>query len=265
MPRWGPTGLSQSDLATGCRAEFKSANFSMDGLVKKLFGFFRKKSEPETSEGLTLVLGKLFNEHGLACLLKDGWIVGATIGFAAQARLFWSTRTPAHSVVQLDVEVRLPSGECILESCAGFSSTPEATVQDALRNLVDSSFHAIYSAISKQECSHCFREDWAIGGHLRPVILGPEISRRGSEQRPDINWFGSMEPEIRRLELSDQVHWIRLYHAHFPGKQSVDEALLDNDPHQGLQSALRQLDWPCPEKFYSFRIFLIIGRKEASG
>jgi hypothetical protein len=237
-------------------------------MLAKLKRLFIKPKLPRrlaTSEDATVAIAELFSAHGLPVDLKDGWVVARSGVLRAQARIFERPKHSGYHQLQLDVQVVAPNGIDILESVAGFGPTLHAAILEGISSFAQASFHVIFSALTGKPCSHCDTEEWLIGGIPRTVFLGMITSRaEKSDKGPDrMGWFQVVETAIKNLQLSSGTHWIRFYHAELPESESVNEALLDNVSHSGLQSALASFVWPKTERFYSDRLFLIICDKSS--
>jgi hypothetical protein len=233
----------------------------MRSFIRGLFRRFRRPKPLATSEDVTAFFLELFRAHGLPCSITGGWIVADSACLAAQARVVLHSSAPTWNSIQLDLEVRTPSGHRILESCGGFGKTLHEAIADAVKNICDGSFHVIYSAMTGQVCSHSEVENWEINEVSRRVFISPMVCRGlGSSAMPLTEWFRVMERHIKEGQLPAGLHWIRLYH--FESKtalQTVSEVLLDNEEWPDLQKALAACDWPpALSGFYSVRIFLMV-------
>ncbi len=233
----------------------------MRSFLKTLLKHFRRPKTLATSEDTTEVFLWMFQAHGLACSLREGWVVAESGDFGAQARVFVHPAGSAMCSIQLDVEVRTATGHRIIESCGGFGSSLHAAIGDAIKSFCDGSFHVIYSALTGEPCSHCEIEDWKIGGIPRRVYISPMVCRgQGSPgENPGTAWFDQMEQHIKRSSLPAGLHWIRLYHLECPTAKTTNEVLLDNKPWTDLQTQLGSYAWPPPvNSYYSVRMFLVI-------
>lgn len=232
----------------------------MRSMFEALFRPFRRGPKPlANSEDATKVFLALFQGHGLPCGFKNGWIVGDSGCLVAQARVFTHSQTPALCSIQLDLEVKLPSGTSILESCAGLGGSLHSAIGDAIKNLCDGSFHVLFSAFTGQSCSHCEIETWEINGRSRRVFIGPMVARMmPAGELPSTDWFSEMTQDIKKAHPAHGLHWVRLYHAESPNANPTSEVLLDNQEWPELQNRMASYSWPKKNYFYSVRIFLVI-------
>lgn len=200
-----------------------------------------------------------FQGHGWRCALRGGKIVPEVENFVAQAQLTSRQEVNGTYSVQLDLVIHLREGPTIIESCGGFGKTLDLAGLDAFQNFSTGSFHELFAALTGLPCSHVEIETWEIAGKERQVYLGAITGRSNIKGwLPFTEWFHHIEPEIRKLDLSPDLHWLRLYHGQVGEKTFSDEALLDNHPSSHLQACLEAFPWPKADGFYSVRIFMVI-------
>jgi hypothetical protein len=219
--------------------------------LKRLFIKPKRPRQLATSEDATADVAELFSAHGLPVDLEKGWVVARSGALRAQARIFVSPNNSDHHQIQLDVQVVGQNGVDILESVVGLGPTPHDAIRESVYSFAQASFHVIFSALTGKPCSHCDVEDWLIGGVPKTVFLGMVTGRADTNDNRSerMGWFHVVEAAIKNLQLPAGTHWIRFYHAELPRGGSVNEALLDNVPHDGLQSALASFAWPKTGRF----------------
>jgi hypothetical protein len=221
----------------------------------------------ESSEDTTAFFLELFRGHGLPCCLRDGWIVADDGCLTAQVRIFTISSTGNRICIHLDLDVRLPTGQSLLESCAGVGGTRSEAIADAIRNIADGSFHVIFLALTGRSCSHCEIESWRVGEVERQVFISPMVCRGHAPLDDPFfrEWFSTMQEAIQATGLAPGIHWIRLYQFKASFMDPVSEALLDNDDWPEIQRMLARLSWPPADWFYSVRIFLLMKDAAAGG
>lgn len=218
-----------------------------------------------TSEDATAMFADLFRGHGLPVELRDGWIVAQSGCLLAQARVHLGAQRPAQSLIQLDLEVVARDGSKILESALGIGENLHEAIRNGVQALAEGSFHVIFAALTGQSCSHCDQEEWTVAGLAKTAYIGPVTGRggEGAGQPPSIEWYGPLEAKIRTLPLGPGLHWFRFYHAEPPGSAPISEALANNLPHPELEALLAAYAWPKTGRFYSIRLFIILGDRQS--
>jgi hypothetical protein len=205
-------------------------------------------------------LQQLLRAHGVFATPCGDWLVLSQDDMKANASI---VREAPGKWVQLDVRLEFAPGRILIESFGGAGETRMRATNDALQNFTLNSFHVILAAFLNRDDNQVSREDWMIGGKLRRVTIG-NVGIRGKPPvlgAELVDWFKLFEGKLKAQQLTEGVHWVRLYYAQMQEKSTACEVLLDNDVWEEIQSEMAAVDWPAGEEFYSLRLFLVVQDK----
>ncbi len=215
---------------------------------------------PGSTERITQVLEALFRGHEVDVARHSDIIL-----FPAHPKLWADGEAFATTerTTQVDVRIGLSDGRMLIESFAGVGSSADERTEDALVAFSRASLHVLLCGlfgIAPDEQVEC--EEWVVGGRARSVVIGTITTRFGypvgTDQNPDIGFFGAFEQAIRAQSLPPGLHWIRLYHCEHERKCLANEVLLNNEPWVEVESAMADFSWPLCDRTYDVRVFLIL-------
>ena len=233
---------------------------------KKLFG--RDRGEPDpgipdfgfppVDETLMIFLQRMYSDHGATARRVGNWIVVDGGAVLARAAVFNERAEPGKCVFQADFVAVTQGVTPIIESFAGFGKDRHEALLFACKGFQDSSFHPIFNAILKRECTHVDVEHWVIGGVKRKVTMGMlrVVGAFPAAASPMV--VEAVEDGLKNHDLPAGTHAVRLFYSHNADSPPVVEFLIDGEPVTGIQDGLRQHDWPGGTDFYSVRLFLIV-------
>jgi hypothetical protein len=236
------------------------------GLITRLFG--RKDNSPGPVDGAsaadaalsqeaTQVLQQLLESHGVHCEQHQDWLIAEGRFPAIRARWF-----PKPHGGQLDIDVGLDaSGTMLVESFAGIATKPGTNaLHDAFHNFVLNSFHVLLAALwNRVDDQQVLQETWSVGGTNFTAWMGNVGTRSSSDAAVALPkpLMPALEAAVRAEPLSPTLHWFRFYFGQFRNDPTI-EALQDNGQWPAGQQALRSLDWPTTDGFYSARLFVVL-------
>lgn len=209
------------------------------------------------SQQLQQAIATLFTRHGVELLPHEDWLLQG--GTFPAIRVAWHERPEGRSG-RLDVEVVAGPGRYMLESFAGVGGG-EAGCKDAFQQFVINDFHVLLAAfwgIMRPE--EVTVEHWEIGGQPFTAYIGGFGTRAAVEGPVEIppQAFVTVEAALKKTDLPQALHWARIFHCNINAQGSVSEALLDNEPWPEGEVALKSIDWPVTDHYYSVRNFLIL-------
>lgn len=190
------------------------------------------------------LLEELLRAHGLVTERRDDHI--HILGQRWQPAI---VRELEHAI-QLDVRIELWPGRWLVESVTGLG-TGEAARRDALNAFAIGPLHVILDAFRDGE-----HETWTIRGRAFDVFAGP-CNVRGKPTEA-LAWFDSFRAFLEASDLTDGVHWIRVFHATSDEKRVAYEVLRDNERWSEAITALDTARWPTGDGFVSVRTFMIV-------
>ena len=202
----------------------------------------------------TSYLTKLFEEHGVTCVVENDWVVPNSELPALRAH--WH---PGSSNGRLDVQALISDGVVIEECFAGVGEGERGT-NDALANFTINSFHVLLAALwGKNDASQVTTEAWEVHGKRYTAYIGNFGTRSSDGVTPHIpnELFAGIEEAVKHEALGADIHWFRAFFCNLAGKFTF-EALKDNENwHAGLR-CLESVRWAKSEGYYSVRLFAIL-------
>ena len=204
-------------------------------------------------------LAKLFEAHGLTVAPHESWVVPN--GELPAARLNWH-QAPKGKAGQLDVEVLLANSTLIRESFAGFGDGEDAFL-NGLENFTRNSFHVMLAALwNVVEDEQVAVETWSISGRKWSAYVGNFGTRKSGSTDVSVpdTLFPAIECAIASETLQEESHWFRTFFCNIGPSDRTFEALMDNEEWSAGESALRSIDWPVSDSYYSVRNFLMLRR-----
>lgn len=199
-----------------------------------------------------------YQKHGCTAAQHGDWIVVEQGCLLTRASTYNENEQAGVVILQADFLTVTPEGHHILESFAGFGPDQISALRDACESFLDSTFHAILSALLARPSEHATTLRWDIGGTARQLTFG-SVRMRGAF--PGGAWpeiFASLENETQKVYLPKGLHWARYFYSHVPGRPPTVEALLDNETWPEMQGKMPDFPWPQSEEFYSARLFTLI-------
>lgn len=137
-------------------------------LIKNFFGkmtgtLVARRPEPAQVAEPTLTpqawMLELFERHGLASIVRDGWVLPN--GELPAVRVTWH---PRETRGRLDVEVLVRDGVLIEELFAGLGAG-DVGLSDGLQNFTINSFHTLLSSLwLRHDPEQVLVEEWTIAG-----------------------------------------------------------------------------------------------------
>ncbi len=212
-----------------------------------------------TIEEINQYLKELFEAHGIIAKSQGNWLAFNEAGVKVNGEIFERPVQKHGLTIQLDIRVQI-GDRTLIESFAGVGKEKEEAVQDALQNFITNSLHVITAAFFDPHDKQVTRETWIISGQERTVIIG-DVGTRGkvpSEKSLHTAWFKHLEKLIKNANLSEDIHWIRMYYAQMKNQQLACEVRLDNMTWEQIQEEMAAYDWPKSQDFFSLRLFMII-------
>jgi len=207
---------------------------------------------------LNSFLAEAFRKHGVGCEIENDLLIFKKERITACAKVFDMTSSSA-TVLQLDVNIEIGVGKGILESCVGMGMSMDAAMADAWKSFLNNSFHVLLTAFFIPEDSELIsRYQWPVGGRTYEVIMSRTAFRGELPEPLPLKWYGEFENMIKKQELPEGNHWIRLFYAQSAREMMTCEILLDNEIWHSVESEARSFDFPRSNDFLSLRIFMVM-------
>lgn len=178
-------------------------------------------------------------------------------GMQFSAHLFEHTRKETFVLVQLDIRLEGSAlgGRTLIESGAGWGSTVEEAIEVAWKKFLGSSFHVLVESMGLAPTSK--QTEWEDWSQFR-ACLGALIRYADT---PSTLQFADVIDEVKAriasLELSREIHWLRMYFDSRWGQPTV-EALLDNEPWVEGEEILRTWAMAHEGQGFDVRHFLVL-------
>ena len=162
--------------------------------------------------------------------------------------------------VETRLSIEFKSGKKLEDFGAGIGKTPGDGFLDALNNFCLTTMHPVYSELLDHDDPHVRKESWNIRGNKRNVFLadwgmrGELLSDRTKKEVENL-----IETQLENMDLSNDVHWVKLVVSSLSGDISTLELTVDGIADESINKALESYSWPKSEKFYMAKVFLVIG------
>ena len=188
---------------------------------------------------------------------RDGDNLLLDNGMQFTAHLFEHTRKETFSLVQLDIclDGSALVGRTLIESGAGWGSTVGEAIEVAWKKFLGSSFHVLVESMGFAPTSE--QTEWEDWSQFR-ACMGPLIRYSDTPSGLD---FADVIDEVRAridsLELSCEIHWLRIYFDSRWGEPTV-EALLDNEEWTEGETILRMWAMAHEGQGFDVRHFLVL-------
>jgi len=210
-----------------------------------------------TDAQITDYLSKLFDVHGVACVVHKDWVVPNSQ--LPALRGLWYPGQSSKDAGLLGVQVLVCDKVVIEEAFAGVGQG-DAGLHDALGNFTVNSFHVLLAAFwGKNDPEQVTTREWVVGRkHYTAYIgnFGTRCSDGVPAHVPD-GLFAAIEAAIKREPLMEDLHWFRL----FVGNVENDftfEALKDNKDWPAGRRCLEAATWERNSGYYSVRLFAVL-------
>ena len=170
-------------------------------------------------------LSTLFEEHGLACMIHNEWILPNSD--LPILRAFWYPNGPSG---ELDVQIVVREN-VIIEECFAGIGEGDTGLSDALANFTTTIFHVLLAALwQKDESEQVVPEDWEVNGKGYTAYPGNFIVRSFESIQPEIpsELFPNLQQTIQSEPLTGDIHWFRLFLGNLKGDFTY-EATKDNE------------------------------------
>jgi hypothetical protein len=205
-------------------------------------------------------LCEAIREHGISADRTDEGVSVPRAGLLGSAAIVRVDKHPNLVVTQLDVRFRSGrlAGRTLIESIAGWDEEEEQAAKFAFSKFLQASFHVIMAVLVEEEqgCDQVEWEEWRKTENAWRVCLGP-LTLQGSP--PEELEVGDLLDQVRDrlvLNLSRQIHWVRLYVSRKVVGSPTSEALLDNVQWAAGLDLVESWNWPVGD--YSARLFLML-------
>jgi len=199
-------------------------------------------------------LQHILAHHGLQTEEYNGWLV-ANGNFPA-IRAQW---TPGPSNGRLDIHLRLASGATIEEAFAGIG-TGQAGMRNGLQNFMQNSLHVLLAGFWQiTDPDQVAITNWEISGRTYTAYSGYLVTRAtdGVDVEIPQATLDVIDQAILNEKLTSDTHWVRTFFANVNG-QFTFESLLDNEPWDNGEAAVRSLPWKACDGYYSARQFILL-------
>jgi len=208
------------------------------------------------------VLSHLFQAHNIPCTVEDSWV----FPYSQQPAIRGIWHPPLKTATgRLDIEILLADGRTLIEHFAGLGEGNNA-IMDGFQNFILGSFPVLLASLyGRNDSEQVITDRWCLEGADWIVYAG-NFSRRASNGL-DIpvpkSAFASIQAAIKSTPLSSDLHWFRTFYCQISSQQ-IFEALVDNEPWQQGEAALKSIPWEQQEGYYSVRNFLVLSQNVPS-
>jgi hypothetical protein len=196
----------------------------------------------------------LFQDHGIACVINNDWVVPNAELPALRA--LWH---PGDASGRLDVQV-LVRDQVVIEECFAGVGEGERGMYDALASFMVNSFHVLLAAFwGRNDPEQVTTERWTVAGKPYVAYIGNFATRSSEDVTPHVpsSLFADIESAIKSEALTSEIHWYRLFFANFANAFHF-EALKDNESWEAGIRWLKAVQWEQRSGYYSVRLFALL-------
>ena len=208
-------------------------------------------------------LAELLKDHGVQIQTDDEFVNSDLTG-----HIKFKARAVYHEVnkgisSRLDVMVVSDDGYRIIESFGDFGTTVDEAINRNFQNFSLSSLHPILAAfgcMDPETLRQIDVEEWVVNGRTWKAYIGnlvPKAIGAGKHVIPPVQFYQSIESEIRSQRLTNRLHWFRSYYGQWDASIREREFLMDNEAKNGDLIFSSLLIMP-DVTFYSCRNFILL-------
>lgn len=205
---------------------------------------------------VNLILKQFLEAHDVDVTSENDWFIPN--GSLPAIRCIWH-EAPEKQSGRLDVHVLIDQNIMIEESFAGIGEGISG-LKDGFQNFAVNSLHVLLAAFWEvDDPEQVLTEDWKFGSKEYKVFIGNFGTRATDGVHPGVpeDTFSFIENALKKMELSEDVHWVRTFFCNI-GKDRIYESLLDNENWKAGEKALKKVNWPESEGYYSVRNFIVL-------
>ncbi len=232
-----------------------------------MFRWFKKTSmEAEspasapTERSLVTDMHDMLTMHGIAARIENGWALVNNDFPLLRATSYVQNVSETSATVSIDFVLRLEDGRSIVESYAGWGEDLRRADAQGLFKFCIGAMHVFLSSFwDHHEPDQVDIERWSIGESFWDVYLSSLINNTSEGQKAGVptDYMDALQKVISGQALSNCDHWVSVYVALLKTDITV-EVRLDNEISPELTEAVRAMDWPAAEGFYSQRQFILL-------
>ncbi len=201
-------------------------------------------------------LKELLIAHEVEFIEENEWLV--PFSKLPAIRATWLPNASQSSgLLQIDVFIE---ENILIEECFAGLGTDAEGLKDAFNNFSVNSLHVLLSAFwGKHDPQQVDKEIWHINGSDHTVYIGPFGNRGANSEHPGVpdQAFGIIENNIKNSNIKNQYNWFRTFFCNIGDSEKIYEALHNNEKWLNGENALKSLDWPVSNDYYSTRNFII--------
>jgi hypothetical protein len=209
---------------------------------------------------VTAFLMKILQANELNVTTHDEWVFPN--GQLPAIKCTWSTAADSQSG-KLDVEVLIEKG-IIIEECFAGIGAGDVGFSDGFQSFALNSLPVLLAALwDKHDAEHVLCEEWDIGTDKYRLFLGNFGTRASNGVNPSVpNEINTaIEQALKNESLTKDCYWARMFFCNVDNSHKMYEALLNNKKWDRGEQALKALNWPSNEGYYSVRNFLVLKKE----
>ncbi|NHZ37918.1 DUF6348 family protein [Massilia rubra] len=198
----------------------------------------------------------LFEEHGIASVVVNGWVLPE--GRRPAIRADWYQNGNGLTGV-FSVLILMPDGLRIEEACAGLGAGEEG-IKDGFAKFMNNSFHVLLAALWQRDASERVVTKTVTTRSGRYTgYFGPTCGYGTPHFPADLS--ERIERCLEEASLTDELHWMRFFVSNYQ-KAFTFEALNNGEPWEHGLRALQACPWTPDERYYVVRVFLMLRRAD---
>ena len=212
------------------------------------------------------MLCELMAAHGQDVRIDDDWLVFAKGGPPMRGVVYHTGEQ--ENVLQMDVQLALPDGRVLTESCAGMGRDAEDAFSHAVSTFTSATMHLLLAVFYGVDDPLQDVAGWDLTGPawtaypshftFKTFGEGANDSQPPVEIPPDL--WDNVRDALTIMQPDGNLHWLSVFYVQAEGKSIDTQILWEGKRWPLAEKMIAALPWPVREEFYSVRGFLVLKR-----
>lgn len=211
------------------------------------------------------LLATLLQHHGIQTAVEQNYLVTDLPALVAcQATAYYeASEKTIHSTMHL--VFCTDQGDTIEELCADLGTNADDAMQRNIFNFANYALHPLLAALGSTNphvLEQVTKEEWTINNQRWDVYIGnlaPKMSTDGPDGTlPPMEFFSSIEHEIRSMSLNKPMHWVSSFYSQVSGELGAKEFWLDNETPSNIDNIFTDIPIIPDVTLYTCRNFIVL-------
>lgn len=206
---------------------------------------------------LNQILQAALLAHGCKTRQRDGKLLpDLKIPVSLDTLAYVSERKNGLIVTRLDVEAGLPDGRFLYETFGDMGGSVEEALSANWENFQSGVLNVLLDAFNQNGNA----ENWVLGGIPFDAYIG-NFTLKFIGEKPKLprgTLISAIRGALNLSRPSSKIHFVRFFISQSANQIDTVEIMADNAGLPFAEQALRRLNWPLRNHFYSQRLFVIL-------